>query len=111
MGLPEVVWVNLGILQSRKHAGKDLEPQVFFVAQSVCAALDDADLVVEAFHEAERDLVLGLAIGSDSVLMAIDHLGELLVGTQPLPFESGAPVLEEAPCPALALVAPDDRNH
>ena len=39
--------------------------------------------------------------------MTIDHLGELLVGTQTLPFKGGAPVLEEAPCPALAFVAPE----
>src|SRR5882724_4532231 len=97
----------MGILEGRKHAGEDLEPQVFLVAQSVGAALDDPDFVVEAFDKPERDLVLGLAIGSDSVPMTVDHLSELLVGTQPLPFEGGAPVLEEAPCPALAPVAPE----
>src|ERR1700729_886882 len=38
--------------------------------------------------------------------MTIDHLGELLVGLEPLPLEAGAPVLEEPPCPTLAFVAP-----
>jgi hypothetical protein len=38
--------------------------------------------------------------------MALDHRGELLIGLEPLPFERGAPVLEEAPRPALALVVP-----
>ena len=38
--------------------------------------------------------------------MTIDHLGELLVRLEPLPLEAGAPVLKEAPRPALALVAP-----
>ena len=38
--------------------------------------------------------------------MTLDHVGELLVGLEPLPLERGAPVVEEAPRPALALVAP-----
>ena len=39
--------------------------------------------------------------------MTIDHVSELLVGFQPLPFERRAPVLEEPSCPALVLVAPE----
>ena len=50
----------------REHAGEDLEAEVFFVAQAVGAALEDADLVVEPFDEAERDLVLGFAVGGDT---------------------------------------------
>jgi hypothetical protein len=38
--------------------------------------------------------------------MTIDHLGELLVGLEPLPLETGAPVLEEPPGPTLAFIAP-----
>src|SRR5262245_39339824 len=38
--------------------------------------------------------------------MTVDHVGELLVGLQSLPFERRAPVLEEMPGPALVLVAP-----
>ena len=34
------------------------------------------------------------------------HVGERLVGFQALPFERGPPVLEEAPRPSLALIAP-----
>ena len=68
--------------------------------------MDDADLVVQSLHEAKRDLVLWFAIGSDSIPMTIDHLSEFLVRFEPLPFERSAPVLEEAPRPALALVAP-----
>src|SRR5207237_10843253 len=36
----------------------------------------------------------------------INHLGELLIRLEPLPLEAPAPVLKEAPRPALALVAP-----
>src|SRR6266480_1978497 len=38
--------------------------------------------------------------------MTIDHRGEFLVRLEPLPLEARAPLLEEAPCPALAFVAP-----
>jgi hypothetical protein len=39
--------------------------------------------------------------------MAIDHAGEALIGFEALPFEAGAPVVEEAPGPALAVVVPE----
>src|ERR1700730_14336645 len=81
--------------------------KVLFIAYSVRASLDDADLVVEPFDEAERDLVLRFAVGGDTVPVAIDHVCELLVGLQSLPLERRAPVLEEAPRPALVLVAPE----
>src|SRR6202171_6033233 len=35
-----------------------------------------------------------------------DHRGKFLVWLEPLPLEARAPVLEEAPCPAFALIAP-----
>ncbi len=81
--------------------------QIFLVAQSVCATLDDTNLVVHAFDETERYLVLRLAIGGDPIPMPIDHLSEFLVGFAALPLQACAPVLEETPCPALALVAPE----
>src|SRR5215204_239310 len=93
-------------LQGRQHASEDLEPQVLLVAQAVGAPLDDPDLVVEPLDEAERDLVLGSAVGGDAIPMTVDHGGELLIRRQPLPLQAGAPVLEEASSPALALVAP-----
>ena len=62
----------LAISEGRKHACEDLEPQIFLVAQAVCAALDDADLVVEALDEAERDFVFRLAVGGDAIPMPID---------------------------------------
>ena len=69
--------------------------------------MDHADLVVEPLDEAQRDLVLRPAVGGDAVPMTIDHLGELLVGLEPLPLEDCPPVLEEPPCPALAFVVPE----
>ena len=68
--------------------------------------MKDTDLVVEPLDEAERDLVLGVAVGGDAVPVTIDHRGELLVGFEPLPPQRRLPVLEEAPRPSLAPVVP-----
>jgi len=68
-----------------KHAGKDLKAQVLLIAQTIGTALKDADFVVETLDEAERDLVLGTAIGSNTVPVTIDQGRELLVGLEPLP--------------------------
>src|SRR5664280_1520566 len=38
--------------------------------------------------------------------MPIDYLGKLFIRCEPLPLQARAPVLEEAPRPALALVVP-----
>src|SRR6516164_7536325 len=81
-------------LQSRQHAGENLEAEVFFVAQSIGSSLEHADFVVEAFDETERDLVFRFAIGGDAVPVTIDHVGEALVGSETLPFEAGPPVLK-----------------
>ena len=54
--------------------------------ECVCSTLNDADFVVQSFHEPERDLVLWPAVGGDPVPMPIDHLGECLVGFEPLPL-------------------------
>ena len=89
-----------------QHASENFQPEVFLVAQAVCATLDDADFVVQSFHESKRDLVLWLAVSGDSVPMPIDHLSELLVGLEPLPLQARAPVLEEAPSPNLTAVVP-----
>ena len=83
------------------------EAQIFLVVQSIGSTLEDADLVVEALDEAERDLVLWLAVGGDAVPVALDHVGKALFGLEALPLEAGAPVVEEAPCPAFAPVVPE----
>ena len=95
------------ILELGQHASEDFQSQVLLVAQPICASLDDPDFVVASFHESERDLVLGLAVGSAPVPMTIDHGGELLVRCKPLPFERCSPVLEEPLRPTFALVAPE----
>jgi hypothetical protein len=94
------------ILQRWQRASEDLELQVFLIAQAVSAPLYHPDLVVEPLDEAERDFVLGLAVRGDPVPMSLDHVSEVLVGFEPLPLQARAPVVEEAPRPALALVVP-----
>jgi len=96
-----------GILDRWEHASEYLEPQIFLVAQSVCAALDDANLVVQSFDESKRDLVLWLAVSSNPIPMPIDHLSKFLVGLQALPLQARAPVLKKAPRPAFSLVVPE----
>ena len=59
---------------------EDLELQIVQVLDSECPALNQPDLVVEAFHESEGDLVIGVAIGGDAIPMALDHGGEILKG-------------------------------
>src|SRR6266581_1800602 len=90
-----------------QHARENLQSQVFLVAQSVCASLDDANLIVQTFHETKRDLVLWLAVSSNPIPMSINHLSEFLVGFQALPLQARAPVLEESPRPPFALVVPE----
>ena len=82
----------------------DLHRQVLFVAEAVGLALDDANGVVKAFHAAERDFILWLAVRNDALPMTFDHLRELLKRLQPLPLECFFPVLEELPGPGLARV-------
>ena len=68
--------------------------------------MEDADFVVEALDETERDFVLGFAPGGNAVPVAVNHIGEAFVGFQALPFETGAPVVEEATRPTFAVVVP-----
>src|ERR1019366_1298010 len=89
-----------------QHAGEDLEAKVFLIAQTVGATLDDADLVVQAFDEAEGDFVLRLAVCGDAVPVSLDHVGEVFVGLESLPLQLRAPVVEELACPGLAVVIP-----
>ena len=69
--------------------------------------MEDADFIVEAFDETERDFVFRFAVGGDAVPVAIDQVGETLVGFEALPFETGSPIVEEAPRPCLAFVVPE----
>ena len=93
---------DFGLISYRvEHADEDFEAQVLLVALALAAPLNDADLAVHALDESQGDLVLRLAVGRDAVPVPVDHLGELLVGLQALPFECGAPVLEEATRPVF----------
>src|SRR5229473_1478779 len=91
----------------RQHAGEDLEAEVLFVAEPVRATLQDADLVVQALDEAERDLVLRTAVGRDPLPVPVNHGRELLVGAKALPLQRRPPVLEEAARPALPAIVPE----
>src|SRR3990172_8194905 len=93
--------------QGRKKRGDDLELEVLLVSVAVGAALEDADLVVEPFDQAEAHLVLGVAVGSDAIPVSVDHLGELPVRLEPLPPERLLPALEEGAGPALGPVVPE----
>ena len=90
----------------RQHAGQDLQSKVLFVAKSVGATLKHADFIIQTFDEAERDLILRLAVGGDAIPVSLDHVSEVLVGFQALPFELRPPVLEELPGPCFAVVIP-----
>src|SRR5256712_5031026 len=113
MALREVVWVISAPVGTkarsdrRQHAGKDLEPEVLLVAEPVRAALEDADLVVQPLDEAERDLVLGAAIGRDPAHVRTNHRGNFPVRPPALPLEARPPVLEEPAGPALPAVVPE----
>jgi hypothetical protein len=79
---------DFGTSDRRQHACEDLEPEIFLISQPVRAALDDADLVVEALDEAERDFVFRLAVCGDAIPMPIDHLGEFFKRFEPLPLQA-----------------------
>jgi len=70
----------MGFSDRRQHASQDFQAQVVFVAESVGTPLENPDLVVEALHETERDLVLRPAIGGNPVPVPFDHGRELFVG-------------------------------
>src|ERR1700730_3711595 len=74
--------------------------------QSVAAALDHADLVVQALDEPEGNLVVGMTVRGNSLPMPVDQLGKLLVRLQALPLQLSTPVLEELTSPGLAGVVP-----
>ncbi len=63
--------------------------------QAVGSALDDADLVVQAFDEAQGDFIFGFAVGGNAVPVSLDQGGELLIGFQALPLELRAPVFSK----------------
>src|SRR4030042_378535 len=91
----------------RQHASEDFEAEIFFIPQSIGATLNHSDLIVEALDKAQRDLVLGEAVGCDSLPVAVDHLGKLLERLQFLSLQGCTPVVEELPGPCNAAVVPE----
>src|SRR5262245_56760749 len=89
-----------------QHAGEDFQPQVLLIAETVGTPLDGADLVVEALHEPQGDLVLLLAVRLNAIPVALDHAGKLLEGLQALPAQGGAPAVKEAARPSRSPVVP-----
>jgi len=106
MALRVIEWVNFMILQRRQSTRQNLQAKIFLIAQPISAPLNHPDRVVQSFYKAKRNLVLRLAVSRDALPMPVDHVSKLLVGFQPLPFQTVTPVLEEAPRPALPLVTP-----
>ncbi len=90
-----------------EHAGQDFQPEVLLIPEAVRPPLDGTDLVVDAFHETQRHLVLRAAIGLDPVPVRCHHAGEALEGLQTLPAQRGTPLVEETPGPAGAPVVPE----
>src|SRR5260370_27857987 len=101
-------WVTLGRFSDFwEHTGEHLETEVLLIPAAVGAALDHADLVVEAFDEPQGNLVLRLAIRRDAVPMRLHQPRELLVRLQTLPAQRRLPLVEEPSCPAGTPVVPE----
>src|SRR4051794_5645939 len=112
LALLPIEWVTLDRFSDFwQHAREDFEAKVLFVSKSVGPSLDDADLVVDPFHEAQGDLVLLLAIRRDPVPVVLDHPGELLVRLETLPPQGRLPSLEKSPRPHLPFVVPQLTEH
>src|SRR5512142_2768613 len=110
--LLQTEWVTLSSFSDfRQHACEDFEAEVLLVSKSVGSSLDDADLVVDPFDEAQWHLVSLLAIQRDPVPVSLDHPGELLVRLEALPSQRRLPSLEESARPALPLVVPELAEH
>ena len=94
------------ILELGKHTSEDLQPQLLLVPQPVGATLEDSNLIVQPFHEAKGNLVVGVTIRGDAVPMPFHQLSKLFVGFAAVPLQGGPPILKEAPRPAFRLIAP-----
>ncbi len=86
---------------------EDFEAEVFLVTDAIGAALDEADLVVDALDEAKADLVIHFAVGDDAVPMPLNQGGELFQGLQALPSQLSFPVVEELSGPRWMLIGPE----
>ena len=76
------------------------------ISDAVGPTLDDTDFVVKPLHEAEGDLVVGMAVADDAVPVPCDHFSEVLEGLKSAPAQVCFPVVEEFPSPGRVLVVP-----
>ena len=60
-----------------QHRGEDFQAEIFFIPESVSAALYDPDLCIQALDEAERGLRVESAILGEPVPVPFDKAGEL----------------------------------
>src|SRR5450759_370618 len=90
-----------------QEGGEYFESEVLLVAQTVGAALDDSDLVVDALDQTQGDFVLGETVGLDAIPVTLDHCRKSLKGREALPAELVFPSLEESSGPARSAKAPE----
>lgn len=79
----------------RQEGGQNLESHILLVPVAVGAPLNHANLVIQAFDEAELDLVAGHAIRRDARPVPFDQGGKFLKRPKPLPLELLLPAGEE----------------
>ncbi len=90
----------------RKERRNDFKSQVVHVSNAKGATLDDSNFIVEAFHETERDFVIGFAIADDAIPMALDERNKVLERFQAAPTQLALPVGEKFAGPGGTVVVP-----
>ena len=95
--------MNLSHLDERCQ---NLQLEILHVSDPIGAPLNDANLVVESLHKAERDFMIGTAVADDAIPMTPNQSNELLVRFQTAPLELGLPVLKELSSPGGIAVIP-----
>src|SRR6185437_16905742 len=91
----------------RQEGGKNLQPHVLLIPVAIGAPLNQLDLVIQSFDEAELDLVTGRAIHRDAIPVPFDQADKLLEGEDLLPFELLAPAGEELAGPTCPAIRPE----
>ena len=98
--------MNFTDLWRRDKGCENLEIKVLHVPDAVRAALNHPYLIVESFHKTEGHFVIRTTVTDDTLPMALDHFGELLVRFEAAPFELLLPVLKELLGPGGILIIP-----
>src|SRR4051812_14170788 len=92
-------------LQRTLEGAFDLQDEVGVVAEAVRLALDDLDLVVDAFEPAGVDRIA--AVIDDPLLMPAQVLREGSQCNDPTLLGQGTPLVERFPGPGWMLVVPN----